>query len=99
MNKKIIYVVITVIVVCAGVIIGKNIIKDEETVETSKNYKNEESKNTVLDAFPELVEKSMALAAKNMHKKDKFFEINALKEATTEIVTNRPWPVGLKVYE
>ena len=60
---------------------------------------DEESKNTVLDAFPELVEKSMALAAKNMHKKDKFFEINALKEATTEIVTNRPWPVGLKVYE
>ena len=60
---------------------------------------DEESKNTVLDAFPELVEKSMALAAKNMHKKDKFFEINALTEATTEIVTNRPWPVGLKVYE
>ncbi len=60
---------------------------------------DEETKNAVLGAFPELVERSMALAAQNMHKKDKFFELNLLKEETTEIVTNKFWPVGLKVYE
>ena len=56
-------------------------------------------KEAVFAAFPELVEKSMALAALNMHKKDGFFQINALKEDTTEIVTSEFWPVGLKVYE
>ena len=60
---------------------------------------DEESKEAVFAAFPELVEKSMALAALNMHKKDGFFQINALKEDTTEIVTSEFWPVGLKVYE
>ena len=48
MNKKIIiYFVIAIMLICAGVIIAKNAIKDEKAVETSKEYKNETTQNVV----------------------------------------------------
>jgi len=49
MNKKIIYIVIIAIVACTGVIIGKNMTNNENTVETSKNYNNVLTENKIVN--------------------------------------------------
>jgi len=65
MNKKIMYVVIAIVVICAGVIIGKDIIKNENTVETSKNYNNETNKNVIVNNTKNEVSNEISNETKN----------------------------------
>lgn len=58
-----------------------------------------EDKGQVTEKFPDLVERSLHLAAENLNKKDKLFEIHPLKEETLEIVTSSEWPVSLATWE
>ncbi|MBO5729945.1 MAG: hypothetical protein J6R67_02000 [Treponema sp.] len=58
-----------------------------------------EDKSQVTEKFPELIERSIYLAAENLNKKDKLFEINPLKEETLEIITSSEWPVSLATWE
>ncbi len=58
-----------------------------------------EDKSQVTEKFPDLVERSLYLAAENLNKKDKLFEIHPLKDETLEIVTSSEWPVSLATWE
>jgi len=51
MNKKVfVYVIVVVLVICAGVVTVKNMLKDDKTIETSKNYNNIEKENKVANS-------------------------------------------------
>ena len=58
-----------------------------------------EDKSEVTEKFPELIERSIYLAAENLNKKDKLFEIHPLKDETLEIITSSEWPVSLATWE
>lgn len=50
MNKKVlIYVIVVILVICAGVLTVKNMVKDDKTIETSKNYNNIETENKFVE--------------------------------------------------
>ena len=50
MGKKIlIYVIVAILAICAGVLAVKNMMKDDETIETSKNYNNIEKENKIVE--------------------------------------------------
>ena len=58
-----------------------------------------EDKSQVTQKFPELIERSIYLAAENLNKKDKLFEIHPLKDETLEIITNSDWTVPLATWQ
>ena len=58
-----------------------------------------EDKSEVTEKFPELVERSIYLAAENLNKKDKLFEIHPLKDETLEIITSSEWPVSFATWQ
>jgi len=53
MNKKIIYIVIVIVVVCAGIVIGKNALKKENVIETSKEYNKTVNENKIENSVSE----------------------------------------------
>ncbi len=56
-------------------------------------------KEEIQKLFPDLIEKSIALAAENLDKKEKLFEINILKPETIELVTNSDVPNSISSIE
>ena len=56
-------------------------------------------KEEIQKLFPDLIEKSIALAAENLDKKEKLFEINILKPETIELVTNSDVPKSISSIE
>ena len=58
-----------------------------------------QNKSEVTNLFPDLIEKSISLAAENLNKKEKLFEINILKPETIELVTNSETPASISTWE
>ena len=58
-----------------------------------------QDKNDITKLFPDLIEKSIALASENLDKKEKLFEINILKPETIELVTNSQIPNAISTFE
>ena len=58
-----------------------------------------QDKSEVTNLFPDLIEKSISLAAENLNKKEKLFEINILKPETIELVTNSETPASISTWE
>ncbi|MGN0730878.1 MAG: hypothetical protein ACI4MA_03095 [Treponema sp.] len=58
-----------------------------------------QDKSEITKLFPDLIEKSIALAAENLDKKEKLFEINILKPETIELVTNTKSPASISTFE
>lgn len=56
-------------------------------------------KSQITEKFPELIERSIQLAGENLNKKDGFFEINALKDDTLELVTSSDWGVSFATWD
>ena len=56
-------------------------------------------KSQITEMFPDLIEKSIALASENLNQKDKLFEIKPLKENTLELVTDKEWPISYATWE
>ncbi len=58
-----------------------------------------QDKSEITKLFPDLIEKSIALASENLDKKEKLFEINILKPETIELVTNSQIPNAISTFE
>lgn len=80
MNKKIlIYVIVAILAICAGVLAVKNTVKDEKIIETSKNYNNIENGNKIVEDT-NTVENKIENEVTNKSENEE--EINAEQEHT-----------------
>lgn len=58
-----------------------------------------QDKSEITNLFPDLIEKSIVLAAENLNKKDKLFEINIIKAETLEIVSSDRVPPPISTFK